>query len=105
MVYYLVFPEIKKNQQIKAADQKEIAGSLSTVLQTLRPDEREVLEFVLSHHGKVLQKEIVKALNLSRLKVHRIAANLSERGIIKVREFGNTNEISVSDWLSETKNK
>lgn len=105
IVYYVVFPEIKKNQQVKDANQKEMPRSLSVVLQTLRPDEREVLEFILSHHGKVLQKEIVKALNLSRLKVHRIVARLSERGIIKVTEFGNTNKISVSDWLSETKNE
>jgi uncharacterized membrane protein len=58
------------------------------------------LNVLFSHNGKYLQKYVVKEAGLSRLKTHRIIARFAKRGIATVTEFGNTNEIAVSDWVS-----
>lgn len=65
----------------------------------MKPDEKKVLETLSSHGGKFLQKHISKETNLSRLKTHRIIAGFVQRGIVTVRPYGNTNEVSLSDWL------
>ncbi|NWG09241.1 MAG: hypothetical protein HXX80_02845 [Nitrososphaerales archaeon] len=69
------------------------------VIKTLKPDERQVLEVLKSHNGTYLQKWIRKEAGLSRLKTHRIVARLVERGIVTVRVYGNTNEVTLSSWL------
>jgi len=65
----------------------------------MNPDEKKVMGVLVAHQGKYLQKYVVKEAGLSRLKTHRIIARFAERGIVTVKEFGNTNEIVVSDWV------
>ena len=69
------------------------------LIKTSKPDERKVLEGAATHDGKYLQKLIVKETGLSKLRIHRIIARLEERGIVKVIESGNTNQVSLADWL------
>jgi uncharacterized membrane protein len=65
----------------------------------MTPEEQKVLSVLISHKGKYLQKYVVKEAGLSRLKTHRIVARFAQRGIVTVKEFGNTNEIQLSDWI------
>jgi len=48
-----------------------------------------------------LQKYITKEAGLSRLKTHRVVAALSERGIVQVEKYGNTNQVSLAKWFHE----
>jgi len=114
LVYFFVFPEIKKSNQpieptvsIQSSDSKSLLDgkNASALLNTLKPDEKIVFEVLASHGGKYLQKNISKEANLNRLKTHRIVARLSERNIVVVRPFGNTNEVSISDWITSEKGK
>ena len=114
VIYFFVFPEIKKTNQpvepmvnIQLSDLKSLFSgkNFSILLNTLKPDEKIVFNVLASHGGKYLQKHISKEANLSRLKTHRIVARLSERNIIVVRPFGNTNEISISEWITSEKEK
>jgi pyruvate/2-oxoglutarate dehydrogenase complex dihydrolipoamide dehydrogenase (E3) component len=52
------------------------------------------------HEG---QKYVGKEAGLSRLKTHRIVARFAERGIVTVKPLGNTNEVTVSDWVQGSK--
>ena len=36
---------------------------------------------------------------LSRLKTHRILARFAERGIVTLKKIGNTNEVTIAEWL------
>ncbi|MGQ9468597.1 MAG: helix-turn-helix transcriptional regulator [Nitrososphaerales archaeon] len=74
-------------------------SSYDTILKTLKPDERLVLEVLRKHDGKYLQKWIRKETGLTRLKTHRIIARLAERGIVTVKTHGNTNEVALSSWI------
>ena len=75
------------------------ANNCEVLLKTMTPEEQKVLNVLVAHNGKYLQKYVVKEAGLSRLKTHRIVARFTERGIVTVKEFGNTNEIVVSDWV------
>ncbi len=78
-------------------------NTCGVVLKTMTPEEQKVLNVLVAHQGKYLQKYVSKEAGLSRLKTHRIVARFAERGIVTVTEFGNTNEIVVSDWVKNSK--
>jgi uncharacterized membrane protein len=72
------------------------------ILKTMTPEEQKVYSVLTAHKGKYLQKYVVKESGLSRLKTHRIVARFAQRGIVTVNEFGNTNEIILSEWAKST---
>lgn len=76
-----------------------VSNSCDVLLKTMTPEEQRVLNVLIGHQGKYLQKYVVKEAGLTRLKTHRIVARFAERGIVTVREFGNTNEVVLSDWV------
>jgi len=114
--FYMIFPEIRsakstctpsKIEQVQTvADYNNTADNAITnsntcdvLLKTMTPDEQKALNVLRAHQGKYLQKYIGKEAGLTRLKTHRILARFAERGIITTKQFGNTNEISLSDWV------
>jgi len=76
-----------------------VTKSCEVLLKTMTPKEQKVLGVLISHKGKYLQKYVVKEAGLSRLQTHRIIARFAQRGIVTIKEFGNTNEIAISDWV------
>ena len=74
-------------------------NSCEILLKTMTPEEQKVLNVLINHQGKYLQKYVVKESGLSRLKTHRVVARFAQRGIVTIKEFGNTNEILLSDWV------
>jgi len=108
--YRIAFPEIKteKTEQVEGkvaegAEPVERVQSLNAVMHVLSEDERKVVEAVASAGGEaMLQKDIRWKTGLSRVKVHRVLARLSQRGIVKVEKYYNTNKIALADWLTKT---
>jgi uncharacterized membrane protein len=80
-------------------------SNCEVLLKTMTPEEQKVLNVLISHQGKYLQKYVVKEAGLSRLKTHRVIARFAQRGIVTVSEFGNTNEIMISDWVRSSSPK
>lgn len=95
VIYFLVLPEMKN---YVSGNGKEVA---SVVLRSLKPDERIVVEVLDAHGGTYLQKYVTRESGLSRLKTHRVVAALSERGIVHVEKYGNTNEVTLVEWFRE----
>ena len=77
-----------------------VSNSCDVLLKTMTPEEQKVLNVLINHKGKYLQKYIGREVGLSRLKTHRIIARFAQRGIVTVKEFGNTNEVLLSDWVT-----
>ncbi len=106
LVYFLMVPEIRLSSKSLAEPAARTSApafggeKVSTLLKTMKPDEKKVFEVLASHDGKYLQKHISKETDLSRLKTHRIIARFAERGIVTVRPYGNTNEVALSSWLT-----
>jgi len=104
--YFVLFPEIRNPgynkpsvSTLNASEPSESA--YSSVLKTLNGDERKVLEVLQKHQGKYLQKYIRSETGLSRLQTHRILARLAERGIVVLEKTGNTNQVRLSEWLTQ----
>lgn len=114
VVYFFALPEMKttpieENRAPQIASKPSSVTSNGTssspfesVLKTATAEERKILEVLVSHEGKYLQKYIRKEAGLSRLKTHRILARLSERGIVTLTQSGNTNEVVLAGWLKRT---
>ncbi len=79
-----------------------VSNNCDVLLKTMTPEEQKVLNVLITHQGKYLQKYVVKEAGLSRLKTHRVVARFAQRGIVTVKEFGNTNEILLSDWVKDS---
>jgi len=119
--FYLLYPEIRnvrktceptKNEPSVPATRPLATGvpisnvapnSCEVILKTMTPEEQKVLNTLIAHQGKYLQKYVVKEAGLSRLKTHRIVARFAERGIVTVKPVGNTNEVTISDWVKGAK--
>jgi len=101
VTYFYLFPEIRTNpKQIDNTSQKENdSSSYVSVLKTLNDDELKVIEVLKKHDGVYLQKYIRHEAKLSRLKTHRVLARFAERGMVSLKKTGNTNEVTLAEWL------
>jgi hypothetical protein len=116
--FYLAFPQlryVKRTCELPNANRVSVEPAKSgaglvvnsavetnecgILLKSMTPEEQRVLNVLVAHQGKYLQKYVVKEAGLSRLKTHRIVARFAQRGIVSIKEFGNTNEILLSDWV------
>lgn len=104
LVYFLLFPELKKGGTRTRELTQSIGkpAAIESVRKTLTFDESKILEVLENHGGKYLQKYLRKEAGLSRLKTHRILARFAERGLVTLEKVGNTNEVRLADWLKET---
>lgn len=104
-VYFLKFPKIGMVEPTAISTVSSIPQGAVTpyesVSKTLTTEERTILDILVSHDGKYLQKYIRAETGLSRLKTHRIVSRLAERGIVTLEKSGNTNEVYISSWLNE----
>jgi uncharacterized membrane protein len=120
--FYMVLPEIRNTQRtcepainyqssattakasvIDAPTLNAASNSCDVILKTMTPQEQKVLTVLIAHQGKYLQKYVAKEAGLSRLKTHRIVVRFAERGIVTVKPLGNTNEVTISEWVSGSK--
>jgi hypothetical protein len=105
IVYYLVYPQIRmgiaysQNQLSNNQPNKGAATPYESIEKTLTEDERKVINVISAHEGKYLQKYITKEAGLSKLKTHRIVTRLAERGIVSLEKTGNTNQVTLANWL------
>lgn len=106
MIYFFIFPEIRilptgiqPLGSVSRQAQQNAPSAYESVLKTLHPNERKVVEVLRSHGGKYLQKYIRSETGFSRLQTHRILARLAERGVVMLEKTGNTNLVLLADWL------
>jgi uncharacterized membrane protein len=98
VIYFLVLPEMKTYYASGNGNGKE---NTAMVLKTLKAEERSIVNVLDAHGGIYLQKYITKEAGLSRLKTHRLVAALSERGIVQVEKYGNTNQVRLAKWFHD----
>jgi predicted transcriptional regulator len=102
-IYFQFFPEIKTTSRgIQQNSQtQQNSPPMGSVLKTLKEDERKVVDVLMNHDGRYLQKYVRKEAGLSRLKTHRVLARLAEREIVTLQKTGNTNEVQIAYWLKD----
>jgi len=98
VIYFLVLPEMKTYYAPGNGNGRK---NTAVVLKTLKPEERSIVNVLDAHGGTYLQKYITREADLSRLKTHRVVAALSERGIVQVEKYGNTNQVKLAKWFHD----
>jgi uncharacterized membrane protein len=111
MSYYLVYPQIQvgiatsvqlSQATVNVASPLSVTNAYDSVAKTLTLEERQIVGVLQAHSGKYLQKYIKAETGYSRLQTHRILARLSERGIVSLEKTGNTNQVTLADWLNQS---
>jgi uncharacterized membrane protein len=110
LAYYLAYPQIKMGsvktasfvpQQANVTSTNSSVSAFESIEKTLTEDERKVINTLNLHQGKYLQKYITKEADLSKLKTHRIVTRLAKRGIVTLEKTGNTNTVTLAEWLKK----
>lgn len=62
---------------------------------SLRPDEKEILQYIASKGGRVLEAELRQKFVLPKTSEWRLVRRLERMGYVKVRKVGLQNEIEL----------
>jgi uncharacterized membrane protein len=104
MGYYLLYPQMRMGAVSPAIHAAQpTVDAYESVSKTLTAEERQIIAVLNNHNGKYLQKYIKSETGLSRLKTHRILARLADRGIVTLEKTGNTNQVTIANWLTDLK--
>lgn len=104
VAYVIAFPNIRYTTASKPGKDEDAQatgalGPLDILMRVSKTDERAVLKVLKDGGGVCYQKDITYSTGLSKIKIHRIVARLTERGIIQVKKVGKTNEVRIAEWL------
>jgi predicted transcriptional regulator len=114
--YYVISKKLEEKMEkslnaiIKLVDQKIKSGSNGknigfnsngNVLKLLNQNEKKVVEKIIENRGCVLQSEISKMKDMTKLKTHRAVRELERKGIVELEQYGKTNKISLTKDFEE----
>jgi uncharacterized membrane protein len=95
--------EFSNREVIDESSTEEESSSIEVVLRLLETDERRVVEALLEAGGSLLQKDISWKTGFSRVKTHRVLVRLLQRDVVTSEKYYNTNRITLSEWIQQTK--
>jgi predicted DNA-binding transcriptional regulator len=88
--------------EAKEAEEEAVdKARVEAALQVLGGDERKVIQELIDHGGRMLQREISWETGFSRVKTHRVLVRLLNRGLVSAEKYYNTNRITLVDWLGK----
>jgi uncharacterized membrane protein len=83
--------------EVEAVDKARVEAAF----QVLGGDERRVVQELIDHKGRMLQREISWETGFSRVKTHRVLVRLLRRDLVSAEKYYNTNRITLADWLTK----
>ncbi len=102
IIFYFQKKKFKKKinwvrERQDKARRKLINSKKVSVTKNLFGDEKKIVEYLLLKKGKSSwTKELVKELEISKVRLSRKLRSLSEKELIKKEPYGNENKISLS---------
>lgn len=84
---------INKNRDPKS---KGDLSSEKKILKFLNPSEQKIIRILLKNEGEMLQSQISKIDNMTKLKVHRAVKSLEQKKIVEAEHHGKTKKISLT---------
>ena len=92
LTYYLTFIKIEESKEKRS----EIVSSMLEILQS---DEREVIKMLVENKGEILQSKLSRALG--KVKAFRIIESLMRRGVVVKEPYGKTNKIKLNEKFKD----
>lgn len=100
IIVYLWYSNRRRDAPVVAPVESVDVEKIEVAMRLLNPNERLVVESLLSHDGEMLQKDIHYELDLTRVQAHRIVQTLVQRDIVSVQDHYNTKKIIIAEWLT-----
>jgi len=114
--YYFISKKLEEKMEknlnaiSKLMDHKTMSGSKEekikltnngNILKLLNPNEKKVVEKIIENKGSVLQSEISRMEDMTKLKAHRAVKELERKGIVKLEQYGKTNKIILAKDIKD----
>lgn len=84
---------MNKNKDPKNKDNLSIE---KRILKFLNPSEQKVIQILLKNEGEILQSQISKISDMTKLRVHRAVKSLEQKKIVETEQHGKTNKIILT---------
>jgi len=111
IIYYLISGKMEKklNEHFESlsrivAKNPKSRDNLSgekRILRFLNPSEQKVLKILLKNDGEMLQSQISKTNNMTKLKVHRAVKSLEQKKIVEAEHYGKTRRIFLTKEIKK----
>jgi apolipoprotein N-acyltransferase len=92
VVYNVLNTTLEKQKRL-------VKTNIDIIMKFLSPEDREIVQLLISKEGMTTQSEIARLPGMSRLKAHRIVKKLEDRGIVHVEKYGKVNMVRIVDEL------
>jgi hypothetical protein len=80
-------------------------GVLEVVLMFLSREEKEIVNFLVSHKGETTQAEISRLASMGRVKAFRSLSKMQQKGIIEIIPHGKIRKVKLKDNILHIINK
>jgi len=94
LVFFFMTSRLEKKE-------KSLKNNTEVLLRFLNQDERKLVNALVENNGKVLQAEITRLPEMSKVKSHRIVQRLIDRGVIEKESLGKTNIVRFTKEIKE----
>ncbi len=94
LVFYLMHEEVEVTQ-------KESKLNAELALSLLGSDDRKTVKLLVDEGGKCLQADVARLEGMTRLKAHRVAKNLANRGVLRLEKRGKTIVLLLADNVKQ----
>lgn len=91
------------NHKVKSkTDHQNVpVNSNKNILKLLTINEKKVVEKIIENKGSALQSEISRLEGMTKLKTHRAVKELERKGIVKMKQYGKTNTITLTQEIKD----
>jgi len=114
IIYYLISNRMEKrlNEHFESLSRiinknkaPKNRGNLSIekrILKFLNPSEQKIIQILLKNEGEILQSQISKLSDMTKLKVHRAVKSLEQKKIVETKHYGKTNKIILTTGFKKS---
>ena len=108
ITYYYLFKKMEKklnehleslsiivNKRKNKPDKSNLPNG-DKILKFLNPSEQKVVKILLKNGGQILQSQISKSENMTKLQAHRVVKSLEQKKIIGAENYGKTKKLSLN---------
>jgi len=92
--YYLMMGRVEGKEET-------LKSNTEVLLKFLNPDERKLVNLLIENNGKILQAELTRLPEMSKVKSHRVVQRLIDRGVIEKEGLGKTNIVRFTKEIKE----
>ncbi len=92
---------LKRNAPEPSAQKRVLTSRQEDVMRTLSPKERDVVELIHQHEGRISQATIKNDLAIPKTSLVRILMALELKKVVRIEKVGRQRKVYFTDWFKE----